>query len=345
MRRGLLTWNAEELPLSALAQRIARLRAAMQPQSLDAIIAYTNISRPAAVSWLSGFTPYWSEGLLMVPREGEICFATALSKRVAEWIATVMPRGEIIPTPQPAIAIGQRLSLTSAKRIGIVNLDDTPARQITGLLAQAPGIEILDVTTLFDSVRGDIDEAERGLVRRAAEIASAAMQHVDPDARTAQELIAPCEGFARNSAAEEIFLSCVPDLSLGSRFQRTDTACLLGDCFALRISLSYKAGWVRVARSFSREPRLAEHFAAAEHNFGALAPPLCDPAAQIAAALKSHTIRMRHWSIEQPRGSYPLVTVSTSQSSESDFRAGSPCTVNVEAEVGGLTWIAARPLL
>ena len=140
MRRGLLTWDARELPLVALEWRTARLRAALQAQGIDALVAYTNIARPAAVSWISGFTPYWSEGMLLLPGGGDPVFATALSKRVAEWISTVMPRGEIIPTPTPASVLSKRIAASGFRRIGVVDLDDVPARQITGLIAGAPGL-------------------------------------------------------------------------------------------------------------------------------------------------------------------------------------------------------------
>ena len=67
MRRGLMAWDSNELPRAALKARIDALRTAMRGQNLDALIAYTNIARPAAVHWISGFTPYWSEGLYLLP--------------------------------------------------------------------------------------------------------------------------------------------------------------------------------------------------------------------------------------------------------------------------------------
>ncbi len=69
MRRGLMGWNAEELPKAALEARIARLRAAMQRGGFDAALFYTNLVQPSAVTWLTGFTPYWSDGMLLLPRE------------------------------------------------------------------------------------------------------------------------------------------------------------------------------------------------------------------------------------------------------------------------------------
>ena len=68
MRRGLMGWNAEELPVAALEARLARLRAAMAKAGMDAFIIYTNNTRPSAVTYVTGFTPYWSDALMLVPK-------------------------------------------------------------------------------------------------------------------------------------------------------------------------------------------------------------------------------------------------------------------------------------
>ncbi len=67
MRRGLISRSPVELPDAVLEARLERVRAAMHAAKLDALIVYTNNTRPAGVSWLTGFVPYWSEALLVVP--------------------------------------------------------------------------------------------------------------------------------------------------------------------------------------------------------------------------------------------------------------------------------------
>src|SRR5690348_12857098 len=79
MRRGLMGWDEAELPRSVLEARLERLQAAMAREGLDALLLYTNLVRPAAVCWLTGFTPYWIESLLLVLRSGPPMLATALS--------------------------------------------------------------------------------------------------------------------------------------------------------------------------------------------------------------------------------------------------------------------------
>src|SRR3954467_10315336 len=114
-----MQWNPQELPLAALETRIAALRAGMATPGLDAFLIYTNLVRPSGVTWLTGFTPYWSEGLLLVPMSGRLDFATALSNRVADWIRSTNPVSDVVSTPRPGVLLGERLAKDySVKQVG-----------------------------------------------------------------------------------------------------------------------------------------------------------------------------------------------------------------------------------
>ncbi|MGA8818262.1 MAG: aminopeptidase P family N-terminal domain-containing protein, partial [Xanthobacteraceae bacterium] len=89
MRRGLISRSPIELPDAVLEARLDRVRAAMREARLDVLIVYTNNTRPAGVSWLAGFVPYWSEALLVVPRDGAPYLVAALTFRVKTWIERV----------------------------------------------------------------------------------------------------------------------------------------------------------------------------------------------------------------------------------------------------------------
>ncbi len=342
MRRGLMAWDASELPIETIHARQGKLRAIMKAHKLDAFIAYTNISHPAAVSWISGFTPYWSEGVYCVMPEGTPAFATALSKRVAEWIGTVMPVGEVIPTPAPGTAIGKRLATAGAKRIGIIDLDDLPARQARAILAEVGGLELVDATDAFNAIRCEVDGSERALAAKAAAIAAAAMKAADWNAKSLQALIAPCEVHARRAAAEDIFLSVAPDLNASGRFQRTDTATTLGSSFALRMSLAYKGTWVRMVQSHASNPAEAARFATAQKAFDLLMLSR-DPEPAVREALAAAGADLKSWSLEQPRGSSPLVCVAGTGITTGAYNAGAPATFNAECEINGARWLASRP--
>src|SRR5215471_341472 len=135
MRRGLMGWDEAELPRSVLEARLERLQAAMARQGLEALILYTNLVRPAAVCWLTGFTPYWIESLLLVPARGRPMLATALSKRVADWIKTTAWLDEIVNTPRPGTAIGERIA--RLWRVGVLELDALAAAALAQVDASA----------------------------------------------------------------------------------------------------------------------------------------------------------------------------------------------------------------
>src|SRR5204863_279092 len=87
MRRGLMGWNAEELPVATLEARLARLRAGMAKAGMDAFIIYTNNTRPSAGAYVTGFTPYWSDALLAGCRTGAPVFATSPAAPLADRVA------------------------------------------------------------------------------------------------------------------------------------------------------------------------------------------------------------------------------------------------------------------
>src|SRR5258705_1960733 len=179
MRRGLMGWNADELPKAALEARIARLRTAMQRHGFDAALFYTNLVQPSAVTWLTGFTPYWSDGMLLLPREGAPVFATALSKRVANWIRTTDTLSEIVNTPKPGVAVGKRIADAGCKRVGVLDYDALPAGLYDEIAGAAPNVELADMSDVFADARRPIDDAERGLIGRADALARTGLALID----------------------------------------------------------------------------------------------------------------------------------------------------------------------
>src|SRR5262245_57007188 len=153
MRRGLMGWDEAELPRSVLTARLERLQAAMARHGLEALILYTNLVRPAAVCWLTGFTPYWIESLLRVPANGRPMLATALSKRVADWIRTTAWLDEIVNTPRPGKAIGERIA--QLRRVGGLAFDAMPAGLYYDIVAAAPKVQVLDPPGMFWLGRGN----------------------------------------------------------------------------------------------------------------------------------------------------------------------------------------------
>lgn len=349
MRRGLMGWNEDELPLATLSARTARLQDAMAQADMGALLIYTNLVRPSAVSWLTGFTPYWSEGLLLVGRSGEPAFATALSKRVANWIRSVSPAGEIVNTPRPGVALGKRVADMGVGRVGILEMDAFPAGAYDDFAAVAPGAELMDATTLFAEVRRGTDAAERSLVARADAIAAAALERVDRAHATEPGAVAAAiERHARRAGAEEIYIGIAPDLASDSRMVSPARASALRERFAVRVSVAYKGCWIRRTRTFAKDAGsdAAQFDAWLAGLVGSLAPgrPLHEQIAAAVHALNGATLKS--WMAETCRGSYPLQVVASSRGAGDDVPAAADFLVlTIELTIDGAPWIGAAPAI
>jgi hypothetical protein len=268
MRRGLIARSPDELPDAALDARLARVRAAMRAEQLDALIVYTNNTRPAGVSWLTGFVPYWSEALLVLPREGDPVLVVALTYRVKTWIERTSRVADVIHTPR--IGLGAALRIAAAKAdaaVGIVDFDNLSAGISDDLVAGGPRLALRDASALFAQVRAQADDAEIELATKAAAIARDALAQMACDSADLGKMLAAAEAAARQRGAEEIYLAAAPDLAADHRLRRIEGEVVRGASFAVRASVAYKGSWVRVVRTVGRNPdterRGAEMLAAA----------------------------------------------------------------------------------
>jgi hypothetical protein len=249
MRRGLISRSAAELPDAALQARLDRVRTAMQEAQLDALVVYTNNTRPAAVSWLTGFVPYWSEALLVVPREGAPYLVAALSFRVKTWIERTSRIGEVLHHPRIGLKAAQEIaSVRPNAEVGIVDFDSLPVGIADDLREGGSDLGLADASALFTKLRERADPAETALAAKAASIAHRALSAAEGN--TLNEKIAAAERQARLLGAEEIYLAAAADLADDARFIRIEGESALGKTYALRATVAYKGTWVRLVRTF-----------------------------------------------------------------------------------------------
>src|SRR5579871_5813151 len=201
MRRGLIARAESELPNAVFDTRLERLRAAMQ--GLDALVVYTNNTRPAAVSWLTGFIPYWSEAMLVVPRDGLPVLVVALTFRVKPWIERTSRVAEVVHAPRIGIETARLIAGRKADAaVGVVDFDHLPAGIVDDFREAGPRLALTDASDLFALVRAPADPAEIMLTSRASSIAADALSRIDPSER-ASDVVAAVEGGARQRGAEE----------------------------------------------------------------------------------------------------------------------------------------------
>jgi len=252
MRHGLIQWDEADLSTESVRARQARLQQALVDEGLDGLLIYTNHVRSAAVTWATGFTPYWSDALWLQPTEGAPLFATALSKRVGNWIAATNPTSEIEHSPKPGGLIGARLTRLGAARLGVVELDRMPA----GLMAEVVDTckaELVDATELFAAVRAAPEAVEAQLAVKAAAIADEALASIPALRTCAGDVMQAVELSARLAGAEEVYVAVAPDLSRDTRFARVKGATPLAARFAIRVTLARHGVWIRRIATFARD--------------------------------------------------------------------------------------------
>lgn len=337
MRRGLINWDARELPLATLEARTQRLREALAKSDCDAIILYTNFIRCAAVAWMTGFSPYWADGILIVPRDGELLFATTLSKRMGSWIQTVMPNATVVTSPGPGQLAGKRLAESGARNIGILELGDLPGALYSELAAALPGARITDAAEIFASARFPADEIERNLLRRSDEIASAALGAIDGiSPNSAGEAVAVVEKSARMNGAEEVYVALASDLDSSRTFLRLSGQVPLGRRYAVRATVAYKGSWVRRIKTFSRDRQelLALHEVGSEFDRLLTDVSLASVEREIAQRVtRIAGASLKNYFAEAPVGTRPLNVVQPNGSQNA-----APIVLTVNLTVGALPW-------
>jgi hypothetical protein len=303
------------------------------------------------VTFLTGFTPYWSDGLLLVPKTGAPVFATALSKRVAGWIASTNPVSEIVNTPRPGAAVGLRLAAEQCRRVGVLELDRLPGGLYDEIMGAAPGIELIDASAAFAQVRRRIDAAERTLIARADAIARAALGEIDAASPTDAGTVAGAvEKHARLAGAEEAYIAVAADLDRDPRMLRVCGPLPLGPRFALRASVAYKGSWVRRIRTCARDAAGRQTIARADGWFNSvLASLTADRPIGHALAARIGELpgaRLISFMAESAIGSYPLEVIASSRNANKDSLPGGTFLVlTIELELDGVRWLGGGSAL
>ena len=310
MRRGLIAWSKEEVPQSALEARVRRVQQGLGAQGFDALLAYTSVARPAAVSWLTHFIPYWNEALVAVLPEGAPLLLASFSKRMHPWIREVSHVGEILPAPDLGRAAAAFLEKRAIERVGVVDLEHLPwsvAEPIGGM-----GAVLIDASEFFAALRQPADRHENALAARATQIAERALAAIPIRPRHPSEILSAVESTARREGAEEI----IPRISQ------------MGDRHAVELSIAYKGAWIRLCRTYPLVAEAESWFKAALQG-QALPPPG----------------KLTRRTVESCIGGSPLSVVEDNDRVYRRLPAGAQAVLSVRLELDDGSWRAAAPFL
>jgi hypothetical protein len=256
MRRGLISRSLIELPDAVLDSRLTRLRAAMSRAQLDALVIYSNNTRPAAASWLTGFVPYWSEALLVLPPDREPMLVVALTFRVKPWIERTSRVADVIHTPRIGLEAAKLIAAANpSAAVGIVEFDHLAAGVADDLHEGGPGLAFSDASEIFAAVRAKVDPTEVMLATHAASIAERALNQITPQQSGICDVVGAVEIEARRLGAEEIYIAAAVDLARDHRLVRIESGspaeAPCGESYAVRATVAYKGVWVRRTHTIS----------------------------------------------------------------------------------------------
>lgn len=339
MRRGLLSWSKTEIPNTVFDMRVAQTQAAMATDGIDALLVYTNHTRPAAASWLTGFIPYWSECMLFLPRAGRPTLAAALSKRVHEWIAQTSWIEGIVAAPRLGREIAKLcVPKFSGKRIGVLEYDALPTR-IADDLAEAGVTDLVDATAMFERLRATADGTEIALAARAAQIARDALAAVPEGTDDVGTVVAAVEGAARRDGAEEVYVAVATGAREYPAYYRAQGAGVVaGDTLGIRLTVAYKGHWVRMSRTVTKALHAADAVRRAGELFADAVVRLPDLSALMNAS---------SWLIEGTIRSLPLEPLAASRSAGIPVQTldGKVVTVSATFDVDGHAVRVVAPVL
>ena len=348
MRRGLISWSREEMPVAVLDARVAQLQTAMRADNLAAVLAYTSFAQPAAVHWLSNFTPYWSEALLVVFPDGAPILLASLTQRVHPWIREVCHIGDVLMVPRLGAGAAKLLAekIGAEARVGVVGLESLPWSVAQPLFSAKAGATLVDASARFAALRQPADASERKLAVHAAAIGRAALDVAAADARHACQVSAAVEASARLAGAEEVLQRIAPDLDRSAALLRMEGDALLGARHAIELSLAYKGVWVRLARSVvtAGAAGTPASWQAAERWFADTVARIGENHdGQLPIAAPGKLIR---WSLEASLGLLPLTVVAANDSAATHvLPPGSLAVFSVQLELDDGHWHCAAPLL
>jgi hypothetical protein len=349
MRRGLISWSRDEVPPSVLEARVARLQERMRAAELGVVLIYTSFARPSAVAWLTHFVPYWNEALLVVFPTGAPVLLAAFSKRMHDWIRSVSHLSEVRCAPDLGRAAAAFLKerLPEPSRIGVLELDALPWPVAEPIMKSEYGGAVVDATGLFASIRQPADEAEIRLARRAAAIAVQAFKAIPTAAKSASELLSVLERSARLDGAEEVLPRLAPDLRADATLRRLEGDALIGERYAIELSVAYKATWVRITRCVSTQA-VPPSWRGAADRFVETAERLNEAnlslEPQVAGSARPG--KTAAWTLETCRGSPPLSIVATEETpSPSALPGGSLACLSLQLDLDDGPWLGGEPLI
>jgi Xaa-Pro aminopeptidase len=245
MKRGLISWDAEELPPAELATRLANVQAVMRTKAVDALVVYSDVWRSNDVRFLSNYMPYWNRAFAVVPRDEKPILLCSLSPRVYPWIKSVTVHETIVASPSLPVALFKLCTERGWTQVGVCDLDGLPADLHAQMLAGK--VRIVDIPR--SEIRPGPTEAEVRMHARAARLAREVLdaELASADGHTDHELTGNLERLLRRAGAEDaVILVCD-----GKGPPVPAAGATVGKHTSVVVAVEYNGHWAKVTRNLA----------------------------------------------------------------------------------------------
>jgi len=348
-----MAWSREEVGAEVFERRVAALAAGARTRGLDCVLAYTDLTRPAAVSALTHFVPYWSNGVLVVtPAAGATLVAT-LSRRVNDWIQSTSRLDNLVNTLDlgKGVATALPASARTGLRVGVVDLPSLPCSVSAAIRELHPDTVFEDATDLLGAALAGEPGRADVIAQRCMAIALTAIAAGTAAAasREANQVLAAAEDAARREGAEEILLAMAPDAQADPRLRRIEGGAALGEVFMLQATVAYKGCWLRLGRTLTTgaaRPWIAGTDTWCQKLLSKIAGGARAGAAIDAALAGLPGASLAAWRLETARAGLPLATVDGSEPfSAKDLLPPALHTLTLHLRHAQGCWFGAAPVL
>jgi hypothetical protein len=245
MKRGLVSWEKNELPPHELAARLDAVQAIARKESVDAVVVYSDVWRSNDARYLSNYMPYWNRAFVVAPLEDKPILLCALSPRVYPWIKTVTVHETIIASPSPPATLFKLCAERGWKRVGVCDLDGLP----TDLHAELTSGKV----ELVDIPRSEFRPAPTAVeVRMHARAARMAREVLEQDLTTLREqsdheLTGRLERVLRRAGAEDVVIL----VSDGEGPPIPAEGRAVGPHTSVVVAIEYNGHWAKVTRNLA----------------------------------------------------------------------------------------------
>jgi hypothetical protein len=245
MKRGLVSWEKNELPPEELAKRLAVVHAIARTERVDAVVVYSDVWRSNDARYLSNYMPYWNRAFVVVPLDEKPILLCALSPRVYPWIKTVTVHETIIASPSPPATLFKLCAERGWKRVGVFDLDGLP----TDLHAELTSgkVELVDIAR--SELRPMPTAVEVQMHGRAARMAREVLEKELTAAagQTDHALTGRLELLLRRAGAEDVVIL----VSDGQGPPIPAEGRPVGPHTSVVVAIEYNGHWAKVTRNFA----------------------------------------------------------------------------------------------